>query len=293
MKHLYKIIICAFFLAQGVLCKAQLLYEISGNASAAKSYILATNRLTDMTFIDTIPNVFKCYSRCTRVITEFVMEDFEALSALRQAAVLPDSVRLRSFYTEDEYTRLDEALRLTLDMGFDQLCRMKPAYLTEMYRTELLKRFLHYDDARSMETFFERVAQENGTPVIGLDDIGETMYMLFDREPFHWQCTELLKVVDTPEEELRLERTLRTMYLNGRLSDMAYLIEGPDNKTSLSYSDYQVFCQRNQQWVKRLNPYLKDGHCFITLNALYLGGDKGLLAQLRTAGYKVKPVNRK
>ena len=26
---------------------------------------------------------------------------------------------------------------------------------------------------------------------------------------------------------------------------------------------------------------------------IYLGGDKGLLAQLRKAGYKVKPVNRK
>ena len=82
------------------------------------------------------------------------------------------------------------------------------------------------------------------------------------------------------------------MYLMGRLTDIAYQVEGPDNKTSISFSDYKVYCQRNQQWVKRLQPYLKEGGCFITLNAIFLGGDKGLLQQLRAAGYRVRPVNR-
>jgi uncharacterized protein YbaP (TraB family) len=44
--------------------------------------------------------------------------------------------------------------------------------------------------------------------------------------------------------------------------------------------------------VKRLSPYLREGKAFITLNAIYLGGEDGLLAQLKAAGYRVKPVNR-
>jgi uncharacterized protein YbaP (TraB family) len=83
------------------------------------------------------------------------------------------------------------------------------------------------------------------------------------------------------------------MYLDGRLRDIAYQVEGPDNNTSVSYSDYKVFCQRNEQWVKRLKPYLTDGGAFITLDAVYLGGEKGLLELLRAAGYRVRPVNRK
>ena len=55
--------------------KAQVLYEISGNSTKAKSYILATNRLVEMQFLDTIPNVFKCFGRCNRVVTEFAMQD--------------------------------------------------------------------------------------------------------------------------------------------------------------------------------------------------------------------------
>jgi hypothetical protein len=244
-----------------------------------------------MQFLDTIPNVFNCFGKCNKVITEFAMQDYEAIAALRQAALLPDSVKLSNFYTDEEYTTIDNSLRINLGMGLDQLARMKPAYLTEMLRTELFKQWLQYNDQRSMETFFEAVAAERGMPIIGLDNIGETMYMLFDREPFHWQCKELLKVIEYPENEVKQERALRAMYLNGLLSDMAYQIESPDNTTSISFSDYHVYASRNTEWVKRLRPYLSEGCCFITLNAIYLGGEKGLIAQLRAAGYRVKPVN--
>ena len=271
---------------------AQVLYRISGNSAVAPSYILATNRTVDITFLDTIPNVFKCYAACNKVITEFAMQDYEALAALRQAALLPDSVRLSNFYSHEQYQEIDEALHINLGMGLDKLGRMKPSYLTEMYRSELMKRWLNYDENRSMETFFETVAAQSNIPVYGLDDIGETMYMLFDREPFHWQCEELMKVIEYPEKEVKQERILREMYLYGRLSDMAYQIKGPDNSTSISFSDYKVYSQRNKVWVKRLTPYLREGKAFITLNAIYLGGEDGLLAQLKAAGYRVKAVNR-
>ena len=290
----YKVILIILFCSMILMpTKAQLLYEISGQSSKQKSYVLATNRLVNMQFLDTIPNVFKCFSRCNLVLTEFAMQDYEAIAALRQAAILPDSVKLSNFYSESEYQLIDNALRINLGLGLDKLCRMKPSYLTELFRAELMKQWLHYDEQQSMESFFEQVAAERDIPVKGLDNIGETMYMLFDREPFHWQCKELLKVIEYPENEVKQERTIKEMYLSGRLADIAYQVEGPDNKTSISYSDYKVYCQRNQQWVKRLQPYLAQGGCFITLNAIYLGGEKGLLEQLRAAGYRVRPVNRR
>lgn len=272
--------------------KSQVLYRVSGNSVGAESYILATNRMVDMSFIDSIPNSFKCFAACNKVITEFAMQDYEAIAALRKAALLPDSVQLSNFYSKKQYQEIDEALRINIGMGLDKLGRMKPSYLTEMFRDALMKKWLNYDEDRSMETFFEKVAVQSNIPVYGLDDIGETMYMLFDREPFHWQCEELYKVIEYPEKEVRQERTLREMYMYGRLSDMAYQVKGPDNITSISYSDYQIYKKRNQIWVQRLNPYLQEGKAFITLNAIYLGGDEGLLEQLRKAGYRVKAVNR-
>lgn len=288
-RHIVVLMLCALCFIE---VQAQVLYEVSGRSAKQKSYILATNRLVNMQFLDTIPNVFKCFSKCRKVVTEFAMQDYEALAALRQAVILPDSVKLSNFYSESEYKYIDNSLRINLGMGLDKLCRMKPSYLTEMFRTELMRQWLQYDEQHSMESFFESVAAERDIPVVGLDNIGETMYMLFDREPFHWQCQELLKVIEYPENEVKQERTIKEMYLNGRLADIAYQVEGPNNKTSISYSDYKVYCQRNKEWVKRLQPLLAQGGCFITLNAIYLGGEKGLLEQLRSAGYRVRPVNR-
>ena len=286
-------LILTILLFAGLSAHAQLLYQISGNSAKTKSYILATNKLVDMAFLDTIPNVFKCFGRCDKVLTEFTMQDYEAIAVLRKAALLPDSVKLRNFYNDKQYDYIDESLRLTLGMGLSQLARMKPSYLTEMYRTELFKKLLQFDESRSMEGFFQSVAAERNIPVYGLDEIGETMYMLFDREPFHWQCEELYNLIENPERDVKQEATIRDMYLMGRLTDIAYQVEGPDNNSTISFSDYQVYCKRNIEWVKRLSPYLREGKVFIVLDCVYLGGDKGLLAQLRKAGYKVKPVNRK
>ena len=272
---------------------AQVLYEISGNSTLEKSYLLATNKLINITFIDTIPNVFNSFSKCDKVITEFAFEDYQAIAALRKASLLPDSIQLGAFYTEEEMTKINQELLLTLGMGLQELGRMKPAYLTELYRTELLKKWLHWDESNSMETFFEQVAQQQDIPIYPLDDLGETLYMLFDREPFQWQCKELKKVIDYPDQEVEQERVIRDLYSMGRLNDIAFQVLSPDNATSISYSDYQVYAQRNQQWVKKLKSYLHDGKCFITLNAIYLGGDKGLIAQLKNAGYRIKPVNKR
>jgi uncharacterized protein YbaP (TraB family) len=290
MNRLILLLGCWFLTHGGIY--AQVLYRISSNSTAAPSYILATNKITDITFLDTIPNVFKCFSNCDKVITEFAMQDYEAIAALRQAALLPDSVQFRNFYTDEQYKDIDDALLINLGMGLDKLGRMKPSYLTEMYRNELIKKWLNYDEERSIETFFEKVAIQNNIPIYGLDEIGETMYMLFDREPFHWQCNELNKIIEYPEREIHLERTLFEMYRYGRLTDIAYTFQGPDNTSSLSYSDYQVYAKRNKVWVKRLRPYLAEGKAFITLNAVYLGGEDGLLAQLKSAGYRVKAVNK-
>ena len=124
MRILRYIFALSVFSFQLSVCNAQVLYEISGRSSKQKSYILATNRLVPMQFLDSIPNVFKCFSKSNKVITEFAMQDYQAIAALRQAAVLPDSVKLSNFYSEKEYEYIDNSLRINLGLGLDKLCNL-------------------------------------------------------------------------------------------------------------------------------------------------------------------------
>ncbi|MBR1929636.1 MAG: TraB/GumN family protein [Paludibacteraceae bacterium] len=286
-----KIYLLLFTLGIIIPSHAQLLYEISGNGIKQKSYLFATNRLTDIQFLDSIPNLFKVYGKCNKIITEMSIHDFEAQKALQQAALLPDSITLRQLYSFDEYRLLQDAFMLNAKLDLNKLGRMKPAYLLEIYRTELLHKKLNYDENRSSENFFQTVAMQQGIPVLPLDNTGEAIYMIFDREPQDWQQKQLLQIVKFPEREIQLEKRIKHFYQNGLLNELSYEVSMPDNLSTLSYSDCKVFWQRNLTWVKRLRPYLEEGNCLICLNALYLGGDNGLIALLKNAGYKVKKYN--
>lgn len=286
-----KRIIPFVFLFFATSASAQLLYQISGNGLKTKSYLFATNRLCPIAFLDSVPQLFKIFNDCPTVITEMALSSFETQTALAKAALLPDSVLLNTFYTAEEYNDIDIALQQSLKMGLGKLARMKPAFITELYKDELYKKWLNYDTNVSSEIFFQSVAAEQGKTIIGLDGLQETIYVQFDKEPIEWQTKELLRAVNNPEKEIKQAKELLHLYQNGRIAEMAYQVQMPDNQTSISYSDYQVYANRNAVWVKQLEHLLMQESNFIVLDAIYLGGEKGLIAQLQKVGYKVKKVN--
>ena len=284
-----KIIIAFLFCSLSV--NAQLLYEISGNGSNAKSYIFATNRLCNIQFLDTVPNLFKVFSSSKRTITEMSLFSDLLQKQLAKAAILPDSVGLRNFYTPDEYREIAEAISLTIGIPFSKLDRMHPGYLHELYRNALYQKWLGYDENRSSEQFFQSVSAQQDKDIIALDSPTETLFILFEREPLELQIKELLQLVRYPERELQRERAILKLYKTGDLREIANYLMMPSNESTIRYSDYQIYARRNLGWVKRLKPWLEEGNCFICLDANYLGGDDGLLVQLHKNGYKVKAYN--
>ena len=275
----------------GMTCSAQLLWEISGNGVKEKSYIFATYPLADISFLDSVPHIFKIYSDCEKIISEVNVPDNEAIRAIMSGAKLEEGKTLKDIYSPIQYDRISNAFRSAFfksKLSIERLSYLKPAYLTTLYRDELLSVWLNYDPNRSLQTFFQNVAVEQMKPVVALDDIGEAIYMMFNREPQEWQEKELINIVEYPDRELDLEKELIKQYKKGNLEEMVIAVKRPDNLATINYSDYKVFATRNRTWVKRLKPYLKEGKVLICVNALFLGGDEGLLALLKAEGYKVK-----
>jgi len=272
---------------------AQLLWEISGNSVNRKSYLIATDMLTDISFLDTIPNVFKLFSNADKVIVEMSLNDSLFEKTLLGNAILADSLSLKKLYEPSDYSQLSEATFLYLNLPIGQIDKLKPIYVNELLRNQILVNWAGYDEQRSTVFFFQAMAIETGKQIIGLDDVGETMYIMFEREPLQWQTQELLRTIQHPEKEVQQQKAITQLYKSGKLNQIADQIAMPDNRTTISYSDYKVYCARNKEWVKKLTPYIKEGNQFIALNCIYLGGDEGLIAQLRKAGYRVKPYNKR
>ena len=234
---------------------AQLLYRISGNSAAEPSYIVGTNKYVDMAYLDSIPGLFKAFGKCHTVVTEFAFEDYEALAAMRK---LP----------------------------------LTSAYTYSVVRDSIMVARLGYDPNRAMDAFFPAVAAEQGKKVVGLDNVGETLWMLFERHDEDYQSEQLMKLAEFPEYDVELEKEIMRLYRRKQLWDIAYAVSGPDNKATFNFADYDIYAKRNLQWVKRLAPLLRQGGCFIAVDAMLLGGERGLLEQLRKAGYRVKSIRR-
>lgn len=269
--------------------QAQVLWEVSKNGLRQKSYIFATEKLIPISFLDSIPHLYECYAKCPVVITEMLLSA-ETRDQLEKAALLPHGQSIKSFYSQEDYQLIDSTLEQSLRIDFSHLLSLRPIFLTELYKTELYKQHLGFQEEKSSEMFFQLVATEQGRKVVALDNAIETIEMTFYRKNLDTQAQELLQLVKNPHLELQHAKQICRFYKQGMLYDIAYAIQAPSNKTSINYSDYCLFKQRNQKWVNRLHTWMKGQSCFIVLNAAYLGGEEGLLQLLRKEGFRVTRV---
>ncbi|MBQ9440322.1 MAG: TraB/GumN family protein [Paludibacteraceae bacterium] len=268
----------------------QVLYEISGNGLKNKSYIFGECKWVPTSFLDSVPELIKAYGHCEQIAVECFMNNVDVADDLRRAALLPDSAKYEDMLSHDEYQIVNQALLNRLHLGLEQLGRMNPAAISDLFLSALYKEELGYDEQRSMENFFTFIAIEQGHDIISLDDTQQTIQQLFHREPLYYQVKELYNMVVYNEREVETVKSLISAYRKGELAYMSYIIRGPENKSSMSFSDYQAWSSRWTRWVKTLGEILGQRSTFVVLDARYLGSDKGFLQALRAAGYKVKAV---
>ncbi len=279
-----------FILFFPILLRGQVLYEISGNGLPSRSYIFAECKWVSTTYLDSVPQLLKSYGHCQQVVVECFLNTADAATQMQRMAQLPDTVNYKDLYTSERYQLINQALFNRLHIGLEQLGRMRPSAIGELFLNALYKEELGYDEQRSMENFFPFIAIEQGNDILSLDNLEQTMQQLFYREPLHYQTEELYNMIVYWDREVAVVRELIAAYRKGELADMSYIVRSPENKSTMSFSDYQVWSSRWSRWVKTLGEYMSQRSSFVVLDARYLGGDKGFLQALRSAGYKVKAV---
>lgn len=204
----------------------QLLWEISGTGIRKKSYIFGTEKLIPISFLDSVPHLYKCFEQCNTVVTEIQL-NADTRDELAKAAIMPGHRSLESMFSTYEYRLIDSILPSTLRMARDMIGIFRPIFLTELYKTELFKQVLGYKEEESSESFFQLVAIEQGKRIIALDNTAETIYMTFYRKNLDLQALELLRLIEHPEIEIKHMQTLLHFYKSGRIYDIAYAIQAP------------------------------------------------------------------
>ena len=130
------------------------------------------------------------------------------------------------------------------------------------------------------------MAKAQGNEVEGLETVAEQMAM-FDRFPYEDQADDIVEMISDMDKTRSIYRNLVDLYkeedLNGLSEMMDEYFNGPNEKDIL-------LIERNQKWIPMMESIAKKQPTFFGVGAGHLGGDLGVIALLKRAGYTVTPV---
>ena len=285
-----------------IAAQAQLLWKISGNGLQKPSYIIGTYHLAPVSFTDSIKGLKEALEASEQVYGEIVMADMmkpENMTKMQSAMMLPEGQTIDKLYTEEEMARINTMLKsimgvdMTNPMVAQQLGKITPQALqTQLAVLMYLKKHTGFDPNQTFDGYFQQEATAKGKPVGALETIDFQIEILYKGMSMERQKQLLLCLADNMEfnEELT-ENVVKAFFsqdldgieeaMNAKLNNTC---DGtPEEKETLIYA-------RNDNWMKQMPEIMKQKGTLFAVGAGHLPGERGVLAQLKKAGYTVEGV---
>ena len=261
-----------------VAAQAQLLYRISGGGLKAPSYIVGTYHLAPPAFADSITGLKKAIDEVAQVYGEVdmaVMMQPANVNKVRQAMDMTDGTTLDKLLSPDEMNRLNPQ-----------------AMVTQLTMLMFLKRTPNFDASSQLDGHIQNMARDKKKKVGGLETIDDQIKALYKGIPYSRQKTLLMCLVDN------------RAWMEQQMDDMvkAYFSQDLDEVQRVNDETLNSDCDatdeeksilvdnRNDAWMKKLPALFKASPTLVAVGAAHLVGEKGLLAQLRKAGFTVEGV---
>lgn len=270
-----------------------LLWEISGAELTAPSFLYGTIHMINKADFFLTESTKTALSNTEKITFEINMEDmnnFATLMPVMMKMFMSDGKTLKDLYTEEEYALVKSHFeKLGLPLAF--LGRIKPMFLSMMAS----------EDAMSMQTSTEsgeivsyemelmKIAQEQEKAVDGLET-AEFQMSLFDSIPYDVQAQMLMATIeseDTTSESSQLEEMVE-MYKNQDIQGMQRMVKGDEG--GISEYEELLLLRRNRNWIPVMEEMMANHPTFFAVGAGHLGGEEGVIALLRKAGYTLRPI---
>ena len=282
--------------------QAQLLWKISGNGLQKPSYIIGTYHLAPVSFTDSIKGLKAALDASEQVYGEIIMADMtspENMQKMQAAMMLPDGQTLDKLFTADEMTRINALVKsvlgvdMTNPMVAQQLGKLTPyALQVQLGVLIYLKKHPGFNPNEGFDSYFQKEAAAKGKGVGGLETFDFQINTLYKSATMERQKQLLLCMADnlefTEEQTENVVKAFFTQDLDGIEKAMDAKLNNtcdgtPEEKETLIYS-------RNDNWMKQMPEIMKQKGTFFAVGAGHLPGERGLLAQLKKAGYTVEGI---
>ncbi|KAA3638152.1 MAG: TraB/GumN family protein [Bacteroidetes bacterium] len=271
-----------------------LLWKIDGNEMETPSYLFGTIHMIgkdDYILRESVKTALDNSSMITFEINMDDMTDMSAMLPLVMKMFMKNDTTLQDLLSEEDYQVVTDHFKksaLPLPMSF--LEKMKPMFLT-MLDPEAMGSFDMGDDGEivSYEMELYALAQEQEKEIGGLET-AEYQMSVFDKIPYQVQADMLVQGIKSGHDTTSMDQ-LQQMVQMYKDQDIQGMQEMMDDET-LGVKGYEdvLLVDRNRNWIPVMGEMMGKKQVFFAVGAGHLGGEEGVIALLRDAGYKVTPV---
>ncbi len=272
-----------------------LLWKIAGKDLTQPSYLYGTIHMIDKKDFFLTDSTVAVFDRMDQVVFEINMEDMSDMSAMMGMIgkiMMDDGTTLRDLLSKEDYKMVSDHFS-GLGLPMMMLERIKPMFLSAMAGgdfdfTSPSPGGGMGEDIKSYEMEFMEMATADEKKMGGLETI-EYQMSVFDSIPYTDQAAMLVTSIRGGESGDEDELSKMTeVYKQQDIAGMQQMFKSDVNGIG-KYED--IFLKnRNQNWIPIMAEMAKEQPTFFAVGAGHLGGEFGVIALLRQAGYEVTPV---
>lgn len=268
-----------------------LLWEIAGKGLDTPSYLYGTIHMIGKEDYFLTEAAQKAFDESSRIAFEIDMEDmmdFSKLMPLMMKAFMTGDTTLPDLLSEEDYAMVKQHFEsIGLPMMF--VDRIKPMFLSMMGQGDMLSMDMNGAEADivSYEMEFMKMAQEKKKPIDGLETAEFQMSMISDSIPYEVQAKMLIESIKAEDKSTDQFEEMVKLYKAQDIEAMQSLMDAEE-----SLSDYGdlLLVQRNRNWIPVMSEMMSEQPTFFAVGAGHLGGEEGVIALLREAGYTLRPL---
>jgi uncharacterized protein len=286
---------CFLVVAQQAPTEKSLIWEISGKGLKKNSYLYGTIHLIERKDFFMNKPVKDAFKSADHVAFEIDMEEmnniFAMIPLLMQSFMKKDTT-LRDLLNAEDY-KLVEGHFSKLGLPMFMLNRIKPMFLSSMDPDMLEKAQGNGKPEESMTSYeaeFLEMAQADEKEVSGLETAAFQMSM-FDSIPYRVQAQMLVDNIKGGNQNSSDDfKKMIELYKQQDIQSLYSLIDETD---SMNPYNALLLDNRNKKWIPVMEKMMAAQPTFFAVGAGHLGGELGVIALLRKAGYLVKALDGK
>lgn len=267
-----------------------LLWEITGKGMEYPSYLFGTIHLIPAEHFLLTEATKKAFGASQRIAFEIDTEEMSnpmALFPLFSKMMMNNDTTLSDLLTEEEYAAVAAHFD-SLGLPLMLLKRVKPMFLTVL-ASEDIKSFNGKDQGstKSYELELTELAKTQDKEIIGLETV-EFQMSLFDSIPYQAQAQMLLQSIQSEKKDDGTFDRMIDMYKNEDILGMQSMMS--DDPAGIGGFEEVLLLRRNRAWIPTIENLMASSSMFIAVGAGHLGGNEGVVALLRAAGYTLRPL---